>query len=275
MPIYKPTELIAFLASLGISPKKTLSQNFLIDGNIIQKILKEAQINENDLIIEIGSGPGCLTEAILEKGAEVLAVEKDTVLAKALERLNKNGRLKIYCQDVLEFDFSILKGKMGIKILGNLPYHIATAILIKLMIYYPLIASLTVMVQEELARRFTALPKTKAYGSLTIFLKFYADVKYAFKVSRNSFFPAPSVDSAIVTFQLKEPEKGIDQEKFFQMTRKAFETRRKTLKNSLKKLYTLENIDKALVDLKISPLSRAEELSYDQFLCLFKLLERL
>lgn len=275
MPIYKPTELIAFLESLGISPKRTLSQNFLIDGNIVRKIVAEAAIEPNDVVIEIGPGPGCLTEELLEKGANVIAIEKDNTLAAALTRLDKENRLSVICEDVLKISLSnLIKKNFRAKILGNLPYHIATAILTKFIPASREISTITVMVQEEMARRFTAEPKTKAYGSLTIFLQFYANVKYAFKVSKNSFFPPPSVDSAIVTFELKEPEAGIDTEKFFNLTRKAFQTRRKMLKKSLKDLYSVEAIETSLKSLNISELARPEELSLDQFILLFKLLER-
>lgn len=275
MAIYKPSLLIEFLNQIGINPKKSLSQNFLIDGNIVRKIIKEADISSGDLVIEIGAGPGSLTEALLEAKADVIAIEKDHTLAKALERfLPSYDKLQIICQDVLEVPLEMLfKQDRKVKIIGNLPYHITTPILTKFAPFYNSITSLTFMVQHEVAKRLVAKPGTKEFSSLTLFLSFYAQISYAFKVGRNCFYPIPGVDSAIINLRLKEPPSGIDQEKFFQMTRKAFEMRRKTLINNLRDLYPLEKLEHALERQRLSLLVRPEALSLDQFLELFKTLE--
>ena len=175
MPIYKPTELMAFLGSLGINPKKALSQNVLIDGNIIRKIVQTANVQPQDTVLEIGPGPGSLTEALLDAGANVIAVEKDQTLAKALERFNQ-GSLKVFEQDILEFSFSDHLPKENskkTKVIANLPYHLTTPILVFLIQENHYFSSLTLMVQEEVARRFTAKPGTKDYSSFTLFLNFF------------------------------------------------------------------------------------------------------
>lgn len=275
MPIYKPTELIQFLEGLGINPKKALSQNFLIDGNVIRKIIKEAQVEPGETILEIGPGPGCLTEALLEAGARVIAVEKDRVLAEALKRFQTpDNRLEIFCTDILEFPIEnyFNDGRKG-KIIANLPYNIATAIITKLVIKNQLLSKIVVMVQEEVARRITGSPGTKEYGSLSVYLNCYSTPRYAFKVSKNCFIPAPKVESAIVDLTLKKPPTGLNEDDFFLMTRTAFEHRRKMLKASLKKLYPSEDVESALLQLEKNPLSRPEDLSFEDFLELHKILK--
>lgn len=277
MPIYKPSELHEFLESLGIKPKKALSQNFLIDGNILKKIVAAADANPEDLIVEIGPGPGSLTEILLQTGAQVIAVEKDEKLAKALERLQADKRLHIYCGDILDFpleqvlaDF-LKPGQKG-KVIANLPYHLTTPILVKLVSLNKLFSDLFVMVQEEVARRFTAQPGSSEYSSFTIFLNYHSSPKYNFKVSRNSFYPSPKVDSAVVTFHLQNPPKVSDEELFFKLTRTSFEHRRKMLRSSLKEFYPPQSIMDVLEHLGKSPQARPEELSLEDFLKFFELL---
>jgi 16S rRNA (adenine1518-N6/adenine1519-N6)-dimethyltransferase len=276
MPIYKPSELRQFLSGLGIQPKKSLSQNFLIDGNIIRKIVKVSDISKEDVILEIGPGPGSLTEALLESGAKVLAVERDDVLAKALERLQTSEKnLQIFCEDILMFPIEEtlsqqLKPLQKAKVVANLPYHLTTIILARLVVMNRLFSSLVLMVQEEVARRFTAKPGTSDYGSFTLFLNFYCRPKYGFQVSKNCFYPIPNVDSAIVLLELKEPPYVSNQEKFFEMTRTAFKHRRKMLRSSLRDLYDPDRIMETLKKIECSPQARPEELSLDQFLNFFE-----
>ncbi|MBA3237819.1 MAG: ribosomal RNA small subunit methyltransferase A [Parachlamydiaceae bacterium] len=280
MAIYKPTELHNFLQELGISPKKVLSQNFLIDGNIVRKILLSAEVTHGDLILEIGPGPGSLTEELLAQGADVIAVERDDVLANALKRLTGGpGKLHVFCEDIMEFPIeetikSLLKPGQKAKVIANLPYHLTTAIIEKLIGMHDLISSLTLMVQDEVARRFTANPHTKEYGSLTIFLNFYSTVRYAFSVSNQCFFPIPKVSSAVVTFTLKLPQQVSDATAFFLLTRTAFQQRRKMMRSSLKELYAPEKIMNALQSIHCTTLARPEELSLPQFIHIFEYLQQ-
>lgn len=274
MPIYKPSELHQFLESLQIKPKKGLSQNFLIDGNIIQKIASSSNVQPGDIVLEVGPGPGALTEALLNKGALVYAVEKDRTLAQALERLHQEERLKIFCDDIMTFPLENLqehlkKGHKA-KVIANLPYHLTTPILAHLVHRNDLFSSITVMVQKEMAERMTAKLGTSVCGSLTLFLSFFANVKYAFTVTRKCFYPVPSVDSAVVVLELKEPPYVSDREAFFTMTRTAFGHRRKMLRASLRELYPVEAITNALEALRINPQARPEELTLDNWLQLFE-----
>jgi 16S rRNA (adenine1518-N6/adenine1519-N6)-dimethyltransferase len=274
MPVYKPSELMQFLQGLGISPKKALSQNFLIDGNIIRKIVAAAEVVPGDLVFEIGPGPGSLSEALLEAGATVVAVEKDKILAQALERFQTpNSNLEIICDDILNVNIASILQKYEnrkAKIIANLPYNITTPILSHLLPMHEHFSSCTVMVQEEVARRFTAIPGTRDYSSFTIFLRFFSDPHYAFTVSRNCFYPVPGVDSAVVKLNLKLSPAVSNRDKFFQTTRRAFEHRRKMLKASLRDLYPQDKIMEALSAITQNPFSRPEELSLEQFLDLFE-----
>lgn len=279
MPIYKPSELRSFLDGLGINPKKSLSQNFLIDGNIIKKIVSSAGVAEDDVVLEIGPGPGALTECLLDNGANVIAVEKDEVLAQSLQRIKgSKGHLEIYCQDILQFPLDTVlppllgKGKKA-KVIANLPYHLTTPILVKLVQHNHLFSSLTVMVQEEVARRFCSQPHSSQYGSITVFLNFYTTPHYAFTVSKNCFFPIPKVESSIVILELKDPPKVSNVENFFEMTRTAFKHRRKMLRASLRDIYTPEGVMNSLKEMGSNPQARPEDLSINEFLRLFELLE--
>jgi len=278
MPIYRPTELHLFLNELGISPKKGLSQNFLIDGNIIRKIVAAAQVQAGDDVLEVGPGPGSLTQALLEKGAQVFAVEKDSTLAQALERLQTpTHQLHVFCHDIMTFDFETsLQIQHRAKVIANLPYHLTTPIIAQLVMRRDLFSSLTIMVQEEVARRMTAQPGSADYSSFSLFLQFYTQPHYAFGVSRQCFYPVPKVDSAIVTLALKEPPLTGEQEtQFFKMTRLAFEHRRKMLRASLKPLFVPEKVEAALVAIGQTPLARPEVLSLNEFLQLHAILRQL
>lgn len=278
MPIYKPSELWAFLNELNIFPKKGLSQNFLIDGNIIRKIVALAEVEAGDVILEIGPGPGSLTQALLDVKAHVVAVEKDGVLAKALERLKSpDSRLTVFNEDILEFSLednlqAYLQNGRKVKVIANLPYHLTTPILVKLVPMRHLFSSLTVMVQEEVALRFTAKAGDADYGSFSVFLDFYTNPFYGFFVSRRCFFPEPRVDSAVVRLDLKTPPDVSDVDAFFKMTRTAFSHRRKMLRGSLKEFSDKCDVSDALKQLGQNPLARPEELSLEMFLALFKLL---
>jgi len=281
MGIYKPSELKLFLDRLGIAPKKGLSQNFLIDGNIVRKIVTTAHVEPGDVVLEIGPGPGSLTEELLQAGAHVLAVEKDRVLAEALQRLQTSDqRLHVFSEDFLLFALEdelkklLQEGKKA-KVIANLPYHLTTPILALLVPHHELISSLTVMVQEEVGRRMTARVNTSEYSSFTIFLKFHSLPTYEFNVSRQCFYPAPNVDSGIVSLKLQAPPLTLEEQPgFFKITRTAFEHRRKMLRSSLRDLYEPSLITATLHAIGQDPLARPEALSLQDFLNLYDLFSR-
>lgn len=266
-PLYRPSELLEFLRGLGIEPRKGLSQNFLVDGNIIRKIVTTANVQKDDPVLEIGPGPGALTQALLQAGAQVLACEQDQVLAEQLLRLQCEERLRVRQQDIRCFDLDA-ELSPGTKVVANLPYHLSTPILAMLLPRRDLLGSITVMVQEEMARRIVAGPGTKDYGSLSVFVRFFGKASYAFKVSRGCFYPAPKVDSAVVHIKLEQAP-AVDEDAFFVLTRGAFAQRRKMLRTSLKEIYGRERLDKAFVAASIDGTSRPEQLSLEDFLRLF------
>jgi 16S rRNA (adenine1518-N6/adenine1519-N6)-dimethyltransferase len=277
MPLYKPTELLEFLESVGVKPKKSMSQNFLIDGNITRKIVKTADVQKGDVVLEIGPGPGSLTEELLLQGAKVLAVEKDFKLAEALRRLDPSGkRLFIFTDDIMRWPLKEelpkhLSEGQKVKVIANLPYHITTPILTSLVPLNDLISDIVVMVQDEVGRRFTAEVGSHEYGSITLFLNFWSKVHYAFKVGRSCFYPVPKVDSAIVSFKPEKPPYDVDPERFFEVTRRAFEQRRKMMRSSLRDL--CPNIVEALAAAGLSDTVRPEELSLEDFVKLFAYVE--
>lgn len=279
--MYKPTDLHNHLQELGTGPKRRLSQNFLIDGNIVRKIVETAQVTPDDVVLEIGPGPGALTQELLKTGARVIAVEKDRILASGLEKLQTDDkRLTIYSEDILTFPLQerlqpFLKPGQKIKVISNLPYHLTTPILKHLIEgdSRHLLSHLVVMVQDEVARRFTASSGSADYSSVSIFLSFYSNPHYAFKVSNQCFYPKPKVQSAVVVLDIKEPPLTENRAAFFKMTRTSFEHRRKMLRSSLSEIYLPADVMKALEKLNLKPTARPEELSLEQFLQLFKLLQ--
>jgi 16S rRNA (adenine1518-N6/adenine1519-N6)-dimethyltransferase len=258
VPITNLSELREFLRSLGITPQRKLSQNFLIDSNIVQKIVAQGDIQPQDTILEIGPGPGALTERLVAYGVHVYAVEKDRILAEALKRFSK---VMVFTEDIQEFDLNLLPAKT--KVIANLPYHLTTPILGLLVPRYDLFSTITVMVQEEVARRMTAQAKSPNYSALTVFLRFYTELFYAFKVSRNCFYPRPKVDSAVVSLSLKVPP-PVDAEAFFALVHKVFQHRRKMVKTILG-----PSVESVLVALGENPWARPEELSLESFLRLY------
>jgi len=271
MPLYRPSSLRHFLQQQGINPNKKLSQNFLIDGNIIRKIVDVADIASGDHIIEVGPGPGSLTEALLNAGATVLAVEKDRKLAAALERLQtEDKRLTVLHEDILTFKTNHL---VHTKLVANLPYHLTTPILTKFLPCRHSLSMVVVMVQEEVAERLCAQPRSKDYSSFTVFVNYHACVKHTFHVSRHCFYPEPKVDSAVVRLDLVEPPHVSNEEKFFTILHTAFQQRRKMLRSSLKVFYSPERIMQTLSTIEEDPLARPEELSLKKFLLLFEELE--
>lgn len=231
MSVSSPTTLHAFLSGIDAKPLKALSQNFLIDGNVVRKIADAVAVEPGETVLEIGPGPGALTEELLKRGAKVFAIEKDPKFAKALERLQtEDGRLNTYEADVLEFDFSRLPGSL--KVAANLPYHITTPILEILCRERARFSSALLMMQKEVAERITAKPGSKEISSLTLFLQLFAKPSIAVNVSERCFYPAPKVASSVVRLDFHEPPIA-DPEPLVAWIRKAYQQRRKMLRSTL------------------------------------------
>ncbi len=269
MPLYRPSELRQFLEEIHASPKKHLSQNFLTDGNILRKIVQTAGIAPGANVLEIGPGPGALTECLLQAGASVTAVEKDSVLAGALQRLETIGPLRVIESDIMEVQLdSIIHTPT--KVIANLPYHLTSPILGLIVPRSDLFSSVHVMVQDEVARRMTAEAGSKDYSSLTVFLQYYSKPVYSFFVGRKCFYPAPKVDSAVVSLYLKTPDPTIHADDFLKLVHTAFGQRRKMVRSSLKHYLGIENIEKVLEECGIAGTARPEELALPEWISLYK-----
>ncbi|EPP34401.1 dimethyladenosine transferase [Chlamydia ibidis] len=266
-----PEQLLRFLSEVHGRPKKSLSQNFLIDGNILRKIIQVSGVKEGDWVLEIGPGFGALTQQLVNEGANVIALEKDSMFADTLRELP----IHLEITDACKYCLASLKDKgwsgQG-RVVANLPYHITTPLLTKLFLEAPKQwKTITVMMQDEVARRLTSQPGNKDYGSLTVFLNFFANIQYAFKVSPSCFYPKPQVCSAVVHMQVKDrfPLDDSLLSSFFSLTRAAFNQRRKFLANTLKNLYDKEIVISALTNLGFSEKVRPEMLSLEDYLRLF------
>lgn len=259
-----------FLDQYGLRPQKRLSQNFLIDGNIVQKIVTLAKVNPGDLILEVGPGPGALTQALLEAGVELVAVEKDPLFAQALHRYQTTDRrLTVVNQDILKFPLESLKRPATV--VANLPYHLTTPILTRLIPRRDHFHTLVVMVQHEVAQRLIAPFGSVLYGFFACFLQVQAHVELSFKVNRSCFYPVPNVDSAVIKLDLIRPAVK-EPERFLAFVRQAFSQRRKMIKNLLNDWAAPEQVQQALRSLGYLSSMRAEDLPPDALVSLFNAL---
>lgn len=262
-------------------PKKRFGQHFLIDKNVIRKIIAAAGVAEGDHVLEIGPGRGALTEALLDAGAIVTAIEVDRNLSRLLnERFSGTGRLNVVEADALKVSFTGLLSEEGrkFKLVSNLPYNISGPILAKFLKERAAFTVMVLMFQKEVAERIASAPGIKSYGILSVLSQAYTDVRIEFNVSRNLFTPRPKVDSSVVSFRvLDKPRVAIDDEEFFKtVVKSAFGTRRKTLLNSLKTLgLDKDGILSALREAGVDPARRGETLTLSEFGALTRALMRI
>ena len=275
MSLYNETRKI--LSEYKIQANKNLGQNFLINENVIEEIINAAQINDNDLIIEIGPGLGTLTSKLLEKAGKVIAIELDKKMVLVLEdRFSLYDNFECINEDVLKVDLESLiseeksKGLKTAKIVANLPYYITTPIIMKLLEEKLDIETITVMIQKEVADRLVAEPGKANTGAITYAINYYTNPKVVLQVPNTAFIPAPDVNSTVIQLEVLQKPKidVIDEEMFFKVIKYAFMQRRKTLLNSLtnsKILGEKEYIEKMLSELGIEKTIRAENLSLEEF----------
>ena len=264
-------------AEEGITPTKKFGQNFVIDPGTVKKIVTASKINSNDFVMEVGPGLGSLTLAILQAGANLTAVEIDPPLAKRLPSTVKEfmpnalERFNVILKDALELnaqDVPNLANAKHFTLVANLPYNVATPIILTLLEKFNNLTSFLVMVQKEVADRLCAQPGTKTYGTPSVKLAWYGESQKAGLIGRNVFWPAPNVDSALVYFErnneIREDEQ--EREKVFKIIDAAFQQRRKTLHSALKGIISNESYDIAGID----PTRRGETLTCAEFLALYK-----
>ena len=224
------------LARLGASPRKRLGQNFMVDEETLSFIADSLSLKEGETVLEIGAGLGFLTRRLAETGARVAAVEKDKAYAGYLRNFFKDRPVEIFQKDILDTDLKRdLNAEAPLKVAGNIPYNITSLILEWLIGQRALVSEAVLTVQWEVGERLRAVPGGKSWGPLSIFVQVYSDVSLLKKIGRRSFYPAPEVDSSLLKFRFPEaPAVPPETEKiFFYLVRKAFQKRRKTLRNAL------------------------------------------
>ncbi len=258
-------------------PKKRWSQNFLKDDNIARKIANTLKIPSPGLIIEIGPGHGILTYHLLDKAKRLLAIEIDPVLAEQLPRtLEMPENLVVIQQDFIGLNISKILNSSSydhVAIIGNLPYHITSPILFKVLEQFRYFQLAVFTVQKEVAQRIAAKPSSKKYGILSVFCQFYAIVEYLFSIPATVFYPKPQVDSGVIrlTFQ-KEAEKVVLNPSLFrEIVRQTFGQRRKMLRNTLSNLFSETILGKLSLDLTRRP----ETLSVSEFIDLANQLQKI
>lgn len=245
-----------------LSPKKHLGQNFLSDPNIIRKIASSLELKPEDAVVEIGPGPGALT-AVLVDACRLTAIEVDH---RAVEQLRARfgEKLNLLEEDVLKIDARALAATLGgsIRVVGNIPYYITSDILFWVLDQRDVVRDATLMMQDEVADRLVAKPRTKAYGILSVFAQHYTVPRRLFGVSRNCFYPRPDVDSAVVRLDIRGDIPEVDDVLFRTVVRGTFGKRRKTIRNGL----LFAGIDKEIVA-QLGPVAdqRPEELTPEEF----------
>ena len=245
-----------------IRAKKHLSQNFLTDENVINKIIRSFNLEEDDHVIEVGPGYGSMTFPIAEMVDSVDVIEVDKNLVEYLNEHDQNQLVNVIQADALEFDFATLKKKRKIRLIGNLPYHISTPLLFHLLGFSELFQDFHVMVQKEVADRMVSIHNNKTYGRLSVAIQSRCDADKILDIKPGAFQPRPQVLSSIVKLVPKALLRTELQPQLDPIIKMAFNQRRKKIRNSLKKLFDSEEI----LNCGIDPNARAENLSVDDYI---------
>lgn len=271
------SNLQTLLNKYDIYPKKKWGQNFLIDNNIIQKIIQTADINKNDYVVEIGPGLGALTQELACRAKGVLSIDIDESLKMPLgEVLADYDNSKLLFADILKVNIEEELTKAfnlseipTYKVCANIPYNITTPIIFNLLENCPHLKLATLMMQKEVALRILAKPNTKDYGLLTLMIAYYAEAKLGLNVSRNCFYPKPEVDSSVINIiPYDVPAVSVKDEKIFKaFTKSAFQKRRKTILNICSDYFEIDKNEANLIlaKLGIDPQYRPENLDLEDF----------
>lgn len=240
-------------------PKKFFGQNFLVDDNISRKIIRQLDISEDDFVLEIGPGQGALTKHLAGLKDKYAAVEIDSGIVSELQ--NKFSGINVINKDFLKFDFDLFQTK--IKIIGNLPYNIASEILFKLFDNRDKIKCAVVMVQKEFAQRLTAKPNSKEYGILSVQTQYFSEPSLLFNVPPTVFFPKPKVESSVVKLEFNRKDINTDVQIFKELVRASFGKRRKIIRNSLKEFFEKKNLGFEMFDFDFT--RRAENITIAEY----------
>jgi 16S rRNA (adenine1518-N6/adenine1519-N6)-dimethyltransferase len=252
----------------GIRPKRSLGQHFLIDPNLARAIVSDAGVGPGDRVVEIGAGLGSLTRALAEAGADVLAVEVDSSLLPALqESVSGLDRVRVLHADATDREWRDQLGADGWVLAANLPYNVATHLVLEILRDVPQVRRLVVMVQREVGERLVAEPGEEAYGIPSLRVAYRAEGTLVRRVPPSVFWPRPRIASVIVRLERRErPRVGVQEERLWQVVDAGFAERRKTMRNAVRRLGVgLEEADRLLEASGIDPSARAETLSLEDF----------
>jgi len=268
------------LKEYGLIPRKGWGQHFLVDRNILNKVIWAAQVEKEDTVLEVGPGLGEMTIALARQAKRVIAIEIDSKLIAILNEKMKNySNVEVVKSDILKVDFNLFLKKEGhpIKVVANLPYQVSTPLLFRFIESKEFFSTFTLMLQKEVAERMVAPPGGKEYGPLSIFIQMFSDVSIRFFIKPSAFFPPPKVESAVVHMVWKEkPIIELQNEEWFKkVVRGCFSYRRKTLVNALKhsELTLPESIELKMEAIGIDPRRRPETLTLQEFVSLATILK--
>ena len=273
------TEIRDLAKKINLKPTKKLGQNFVIDQNTVEKIVKTAQIDKSSNVIEIGPGLGSLTLALLQTGAKVTAIEIDEKLAKLLPQTAKNKglneqNLKVINKDALKIKNSDVDSSVNV-LVANLPYNVSVPVILHFLEVFPNIKKYLVMVQSEVADRLASPAGSKTYGAPSVKVQWYGQVKKSFAISRNIFWPVPNVDSDLVEINRSKKIDETMRNNLFTLIDLAFEQRRKMLRSALSSLFGgSEKASLILQSAQIDPQLRGEALSVDDYVRLTNVMRK-
>lgn len=263
----------------GFRFNHNLGQNFITDKNLLDKIVELSGVDENDVVVEIGTGAGTLTRAIAEKAKKVYSFEVDRALKPVLdETLSGLDNVEVIFKDVLKMKDKELLEIVGekFKVVANIPYYITTALVMRFLEEDVHPSAITVMVQKEVADRFVAKPATEDYGAITMAISLYGDAKIVGQVDKSMFYPVPKVDSSIVRIDVYDKYAGVNKKNVNKAIKCAFMMRRKTMLNNLTAVYPVQKDEaaKILESLNIDLKARGETLTLDQIIEISDLLSK-
>jgi 16S rRNA (adenine1518-N6/adenine1519-N6)-dimethyltransferase len=267
MPLLTPPAVRGLLAQHGLRPSRALGQNFLADPNTARRIARLAGVEAGDRVLEIGAGLGSLTLALLERDCHVLALELDRKLLPLLEQVVAGqGDVRIETGDALTADLESMLGGGRWRCVSNLPYNVATPVVLRLLESTASVESGLVMVQREVAERWVAAPGSAAYGAVSVRVAYYAHAKIVGMVPRTVFVPAPKVDSALVELDRRDapPVKVPSRERLFELVRAGFAHRRKMLRRTLPSVLGERTLS-VLHEARIDPRTRPQELGLTEW----------
>ena len=262
------TELAAILKENGLKPSRALGQNFVVDPNTVRRIARLASVGAGDQVLEIGAGLGSLTLALVETGATVRAIEIDRYLIEPLRSVVEPRGVSVHHVNALEADYDAILGGESAVVVANLPYNVATPLVLHLLESQPLIRRMLVMVQKEVGERLAAFAGDDAYGAVSLRVQYFADAKVVGKVSPSVFVPKPNVDSVLVSLVRRDRVRVdpalVGEEELFSVIRMAFGQRRKMLRRSLSSWVSEGVFERS----GVAETRRPEELTLEEFAAL-------